>query len=197
MVVIRLRRTGAKKQPSYRVVVTDSHAPRDGKFIEIIGHYNPRTEPPTMEIDAERAIYWLGTGAQPSEAVGRILDKMGIMAQMSAIRRGEVSAEQFVSQLAPAPEEKARKRKAEPVEAAFEQGLGEDAELEEEAEFGDDEEPEEADLGEGPELEEEEEAWDEAELGEAEDEEEVGSIEDEEYDDEWDEDSEDVADDDE
>ena len=81
MVTIRLRRTGAKKQPSYRVVVADSHAPRDGKFIEIIGHYNPRTEPPTMEIDAERAIYWLGTGAQPSEAVGRILDKMGIMAQ--------------------------------------------------------------------------------------------------------------------
>jgi len=191
MVTIRLRRTGAKKQPSYRVVVADSHAPRDGKFIEIIGHYNPRTEPPTMEIDAERAIYWLGTGAQPSEAVGRILDKMGIMAQMPAIRRGEVSAEQFVSQLPPAPEKKAPKRKAEPVEAVFED-LGEEAEL------GEDEEPEEeAELEEGPELEEEEEAWDEAEVGEAEEDEEVGLIDDEEYDDEWDEDSEDVADDDE
>ena len=52
MVKIRLRRTGAKKQPHYRVVVTDSKSPRDGRFIEIIGHYNPRTEPPTFEIDA-------------------------------------------------------------------------------------------------------------------------------------------------
>ena len=77
MVKIRLRRTGAKKQPHYRVVVADAKAPRDGKFIEVIGNYNPRTDPPTVEIDGERALYWLGAGAQPSAAVQRMLDKLG------------------------------------------------------------------------------------------------------------------------
>ncbi|TEU17287.1 MAG: 30S ribosomal protein S16, partial [Anaerolineales bacterium] len=69
MVRIRLCRVGAKKQPSYRVVVADQRAPRDGRFIEIIGHYNPRTDPPTMVIKEERALLWLARGAQPSEAV--------------------------------------------------------------------------------------------------------------------------------
>ncbi len=99
MVKIRLRRTGAKKQPHYRVVVTDSRSPRDGKFIEIIGHYNPRTEPPTVEIDAERALYWLGVGAQPSEAVKRMLDKMGIMAQVPAVRKGAKSLDEILAEL--------------------------------------------------------------------------------------------------
>ncbi|MBC7239870.1 MAG: 30S ribosomal protein S16, partial [Chloroflexi bacterium] len=58
MVRIRLMRVGAKKQPSYRVVVADQRAPRDGRFIEIIGHYNPRTDPPSVEVDAERALFW-------------------------------------------------------------------------------------------------------------------------------------------
>jgi small subunit ribosomal protein S16 len=180
MVKIRLRRTGAKKQPSYRVVVADSHSPRDGKFIEVIGFYDPRTEPPTMEIDAERAIYWLGTGAQPSQAVGRMLDKMGISAQIPAIRRGEKPTEELVTQLGPVKEKKAPKKKAEPLPAVLEEGFEEEPELEEEADLGD-----------------EEEIWDEAEVGEAEDEEEVGPIEDEEYDDEWDEENEDIAEDDE
>jgi small subunit ribosomal protein S16 len=78
MVRIRLTRVGAKKQPHYRVVVADQRSPRDGRFIEIIGNYNPRTEPPTMVIDQERALYWLRRGAQPSEAVQRILDKTGV-----------------------------------------------------------------------------------------------------------------------
>jgi small subunit ribosomal protein S16 len=78
MVRIRLRRVGAKKQPSYRVVVTDRESPRDGRFIEIIGFYNPRTEPATMEIDQERARYWLSKGARPSDAVARILAKVGV-----------------------------------------------------------------------------------------------------------------------
>jgi len=76
---IRLRRTGAKKQPSYRVVVADKRSPRDGRFIENIGHYNPRTEPMTFEINEERARYWLSQGAQPSDAVARLLEKMGII----------------------------------------------------------------------------------------------------------------------
>jgi len=90
MVKIRLRRVGAKKQPHYRLVVADSRFPRDGKFIETIGHYNPRTEPPTVEIDSERALHWLLEGAQPSEAVRRMLDKAGLIARAEAIKRGEV-----------------------------------------------------------------------------------------------------------
>ncbi len=79
MVKIRLRRMGMKKQPSYRIVVCDSRAPRDGKYIESIGFYNPRTEPDTIQIDEERALYWLGVGAQPTEAVLRLFEKAGIM----------------------------------------------------------------------------------------------------------------------
>ncbi len=79
MVRIRLRRQGARNQPSYRIVVADSRSPRDGRFIEIIGFYNPRTEPPTMRVDEERARYWLSQGAQPSEAVARILRKAGVL----------------------------------------------------------------------------------------------------------------------
>jgi small subunit ribosomal protein S16 len=101
MVKIRLRRVGAKKQPHYRVVVADSHTPRDGRFIETIGSYNPRTEPPTVEINAERALYWLGVGAQPSAAVQRLLDKMGLMSQVTAVRQGEVSAEKLAEELRP------------------------------------------------------------------------------------------------
>ena len=93
MVKIRLRRVGAKKQPHYRVVVQDSRAPRDGKFIEIIGNYNPRTEPPTMELDAERAVHWLSVGAQPSEAVRRMLDKLGILAQATMAKQVQPSAQ--------------------------------------------------------------------------------------------------------
>ena len=70
MVKIRLRRVGAKKQPSYRVIVSDQRSARDGRFIEIIGHYNPRTEPETVVIDHERALYWLARGAQPNRSRG-------------------------------------------------------------------------------------------------------------------------------
>lgn len=80
MVRIRLRRQGAKKQPSYRVVVADQHAPRDGRIVENIGFYNPRTEPATISIDAERARYWLSVGAQPSDSVARLLQAAGVVA---------------------------------------------------------------------------------------------------------------------
>ena len=73
MVRIRLRRTGSKKQASYRVVVADQRAPRDGRFIENLGHYNPRTDPPTVVINRERLKYWLSKGAQPSDAVAQLL----------------------------------------------------------------------------------------------------------------------------
>jgi small subunit ribosomal protein S16 len=78
MVRIRLRRQGAKKQPTYRVVVADQRAPRDGGILENIGFFNPRTEPETVSIDVERARYWLGVGAQPSRAVERLLKGAGV-----------------------------------------------------------------------------------------------------------------------
>ena len=84
MVKIRLRRTGAKMKPSYRLVVTDSHSPRDGAFIEIIGHFNPRTNPETVVINEERALNWLKQGAQPTVTAGRLLTKTGIMDKFKA-----------------------------------------------------------------------------------------------------------------
>jgi len=92
MVRIRLRRVGRKKQPSYRVVVTDSRSPRDGRYIEIIGFYNPRTEPTTMTLKEERALYWLSVGAQPSDAVRRILDRLGTLARFERLTKGEALA---------------------------------------------------------------------------------------------------------
>ncbi|MBI4331992.1 MAG: 30S ribosomal protein S16 [Chloroflexi bacterium] len=94
MVKIRLRRTGAKKQPSYRVVVADSRAPRDGAFIEIIGHYNPLTDPPTIVIEKEKALAWLGKGAQPTPTTARLLSKAGIREESkSATPRHPVTAQ--------------------------------------------------------------------------------------------------------
>ncbi|GAC1395689.1 MAG: 30S ribosomal protein S16 [Vulcanimicrobiaceae bacterium] len=79
MVKIRLRRMGAKKQPTYRFVVTDARAPRDGRFIEILGHYNPRTEPKTVVVDEEKVKAWLAKGAQPSDPVRRLLAAKGLV----------------------------------------------------------------------------------------------------------------------
>jgi small subunit ribosomal protein S16 len=76
-VKIRLTRKGKKKQPTYRVVVADSRAPRDGRYIEQIGRYDPRQEPSVVEIDTDRAQYWLGQGAQPSDAVRKLLEISG------------------------------------------------------------------------------------------------------------------------
>jgi small subunit ribosomal protein S16 len=89
MVKIRLRRVGAKKQPSYRVVVADSRSPRDGRFIEVIGFYNPRTEPETVKIKEDRALHWLSVGAQATEAVARLLKKQGTMARFERLKQGE------------------------------------------------------------------------------------------------------------
>jgi small subunit ribosomal protein S16 len=79
MVKIRLRRMGKRNRPFYRVVVADSRSPRDGKFIDIIGHYNPLTDPATISIDEEKALKWLRYGAQPSDTVRSLLSKSGIM----------------------------------------------------------------------------------------------------------------------
>jgi small subunit ribosomal protein S16 len=86
MLRIRLRRIGAKKMPQYRLVVADSRAPRDGAFVEIIGHYNPLTEPETISLQEDRARYWLEKGAQPSETATRLLDKAGIMVKAKPVK---------------------------------------------------------------------------------------------------------------
>lgn len=103
MVKIRLRRVGARKQPSFRVVVADQRAARDGAFIEKIGVYNPRTEPETLRIDEARALYWLSVGAQPTESVARLLKTTGTMARFERLKEGE-SLEDLVAE-AEKPEE--------------------------------------------------------------------------------------------
>jgi len=96
-VKLRLRRMGKKKQPIYKVVAADSRAPRDGKFLESIGLYNPLTNPHTLDINEERAMYWLNVGAQPTDTVKSLLSQKGIILKRELKRRGlsddKVSAE--------------------------------------------------------------------------------------------------------
>jgi small subunit ribosomal protein S16 len=79
MVRIRLRRTGAKNNPAYRLVVADSNSPRDGRFIETLGHYLPTRQPAVVEINEERARHWLSKGAQPSDTVASLLKAKGVL----------------------------------------------------------------------------------------------------------------------
>lgn len=83
MIKLRLKRMGAKKRPSYRIVVADSKSPRDGRFIESIGYYDPIAEPKTLKIDDERAKHWLSVGAQPTDTVKMLLKKQGIGAEVA------------------------------------------------------------------------------------------------------------------
>lgn len=92
MVTIRLRRHGKTKQPTYRLVITDSHAPRDGKFIEIIGHYNPVRQPKVLEVKADRARYWLGVGAQPSDTVVRLLKQVNVLDEAGKVTPAPAAA---------------------------------------------------------------------------------------------------------
>ena len=79
MLKIRLRRTGARKKPSYRIVVAESTAPRDGKYVEIIGTYDPLTDPATIKLDGDRAKHWLSVGAQPTERVVKLMAREGLV----------------------------------------------------------------------------------------------------------------------
>lgn len=134
MVRIRLRRVGLKKQPSYRIVVTNQRNARDGAYIEQIGHHNPRTEPSTDVVDEARALYWLSTGAQPSDAVKSIFQRTGTLARFERLRKGE-SLEALLEEVAaarsaaepvspktrrpsPAPGESYKKRVAQAQESA-------------------------------------------------------------------------------
>lgn len=89
MLKIRLSRRGKKRQPSYRVVVTDVNSKRDGRIVERIGHYNPLTDPAEFAIQEDRALHWLNVGAQPTDAVRRLLDKQGTFGRLGRMRAGE------------------------------------------------------------------------------------------------------------
>ena len=91
MIKIRLRRIGSKKKPQYRLVVADVRSPRDGKFIDIIGHYNPLTDPETVVIDEDKARHWLERGAQPTDTAARLLAKVGIIEEPKA-RKEKIEA---------------------------------------------------------------------------------------------------------
>jgi small subunit ribosomal protein S16 len=86
MLSIRLRRAGTTKKPHYRVVVADSRAWRDGRFVEVLGHYDPRKNPAVVKIDADRARYWIGKGAQPSDTVRSLLKKQDEAAKATAAK---------------------------------------------------------------------------------------------------------------
>jgi small subunit ribosomal protein S16 len=123
-VKIRLARAGAKKAPFYRVVVADARSPRDGRFIEILGRYNPRTQPSTVEIDVEKADAWLAKGAVPTESAAKLI----------AIAKGEKTApkvEVKVSKKAAAKVEAAKKKAAEPAPAPVAEPVAEEAVAEE------------------------------------------------------------------
>jgi small subunit ribosomal protein S16 len=89
MVRIRLRKMGLRHQPSYRIIVADRESPRDGRFLEVVGTYNPRTEPSTILVEEGRIYYWLGTGAQPSESVARLLNQVGLTDRFERLKKGE------------------------------------------------------------------------------------------------------------
>lgn len=89
MLKLRLSRVGAKKQPSYRMVVAEATAPRDGRFVEVVGFYNPRTEPETVQLKEDRVLYWLSVGVQPTDAVSRILRTSGTQERFARMKAGE------------------------------------------------------------------------------------------------------------
>jgi small subunit ribosomal protein S16 len=89
MVRIRLRRTGLRHQPSYRIVVADKESPRDGKFLEIIGFYNPTTEPFTFDVKEDRVFEWMKTGAVPSESVMKLFKSVGLLDRYERLKKGE------------------------------------------------------------------------------------------------------------
>ncbi len=92
MIKLRLRRMGAKKRPSYRIVAADSRSPRDGRFIEAVGFYDPLTEPATVKLNEERVKHWLSVGAQPSDTVRNLLRREGLVPDDPARAKGPVPA---------------------------------------------------------------------------------------------------------
>ena len=121
MIKIRLRRIGSKKKPQYRMVVADVRSPRDGRFIDIIGHYNPLSDPETVVIDEDKARHWLERGAQPTDTAARLLAKIGIIEEpkarkekieASTVTKPKVSKKKANASLEEGPETKGEEAKA-------------------------------------------------------------------------------------
>ncbi len=127
-VKLRLTRVGKKKQPHYRVVATDSRSPRDGRFIEIIGTYSPRSEPSAVKIDGERALHWLQHGAQPSERVQKLLEIEGIW---SSFKDGTPLPEKVEPTVAADSVEEPKAEKPKAAEPKVEEPKAEEPEVEE------------------------------------------------------------------
>lgn len=140
MIRIRLARVGKKGRPSYRIVVADINAPRDGSYLEWIGNYDPMHNPPAVTLKTERAAHWLSMGAIPSDAVARIMDANGLMertpTQKTATKKsGEEESSAPAAVAAPAPEsaaDEATEEGAAPVEAPVEEAPAEEEALAEE-----------------------------------------------------------------
>jgi len=109
MVRIRLRRIGLKGQPTYRIVAADKEAPRDGRFLEILGVYNPRTNPATIQLKEDRVYHWMKNGALPTESVAQIFKSAGTQARFERLKKGE-SVEALVKEA-----QEAEARRAAPV----------------------------------------------------------------------------------
>jgi len=91
-VKLRLTRVGKTKQPQYRIVAADSRSPRDGRFIEIVGHYNPLTDPSSLTVDNDKAVKWLSQGAQPTDRVRKLLEISGALEQFTAAKASKASS---------------------------------------------------------------------------------------------------------
>jgi small subunit ribosomal protein S16 len=105
MVRIRLRRVGAKRQPSYRMVAANKEAPRDGAFLEILGFYNPRTEPATIQLKEDRIYDWISKGAQPSESAIQVMKSAGLLERYERFKKGE-TLETLLAEAAAAEEKR-------------------------------------------------------------------------------------------
>ncbi|HEU4759733.1 MAG TPA: 30S ribosomal protein S16 [Dehalococcoidia bacterium] len=118
MLRIRLSRVGKKKQPSYRIVVADSRAPRGGAFLEIIGHYNPLTDPATVVVKEEQAVRWLQQGAQPSDTAAKLLTRLGVMEKAGlapvVYERKTIAPKKKAAEAAPTPPQPAASPPAPP-----------------------------------------------------------------------------------
>jgi small subunit ribosomal protein S16 len=110
MVRIRLRRVGLRGQPSYRIVAADKESPRDGRFLEILGFYNPRTEPATIHLKEDRVYHWMKDGALPTESVEKVFNSAGVLERFERFKKGE-SVETLVKEAAEAEAKRAAPNK--------------------------------------------------------------------------------------
>jgi small subunit ribosomal protein S16 len=105
MVRIRLRKMGLRHQPYYRIVVADRESPRDGRFLEVVGTYNPRTEPSTIRVKEDRVYHWMDHGAQPSDSVSRLFTQIGLTGRFERLKKGE-KAEKLLEEAEQAAKER-------------------------------------------------------------------------------------------